>query len=46
MLILSSETEDDEVIRDTLKEANVKASDINLDIVNLKEIDNDANGVC
>ncbi|KAI6092917.1 hypothetical protein F4821DRAFT_223542 [Hypoxylon rubiginosum] len=34
---------DDEVIRDTLKEANVKASDINLDIVNLKEIDNDAN---
>ncbi|KAI2624714.1 hypothetical protein GGS26DRAFT_208582 [Hypomontagnella submonticulosa] len=29
---------DDEVIRDTLERANVRASDINLDVVNLKEM--------
>ncbi|KAI1780937.1 hypothetical protein F4818DRAFT_21113 [Hypoxylon cercidicola] len=32
---------DDEAIRDTLKEANVKASDIKLDVVNSKEQKND-----
>ncbi|KAI4870601.1 hypothetical protein F4820DRAFT_218788 [Hypoxylon rubiginosum] len=34
---------DDETIRDTLKGAGVKASDINLDVANAKELKNDPN---
>lgn len=46
MIMLSSKIEDDEVIRDTLKDAGVKASDINLDVVNPKELKNDPNSMC
>lgn len=45
MMMLSSKTEDDETIRDTLKGAGVKASDINLDVANAKELKNDPNGM-